>query len=72
MDDVYIYTIDLPPTIKETVTPCVDGYTVYINRNLDELSRLKALYHALSHITGGDFCKQDVQQIEFDTHLEDE
>lgn len=71
MDDVYVYTIDLPSTIKETVTPCLDGYTVYINRNLDELERVKALAHALSHIVNGDFDKWNVQQIEFDTHLKD-
>ena len=69
MDNVYIYTIDLPSSIKEAVTPCYDGYTVYINRNLDELGKIKALDHALFHILNRDFDSQDVQQIEYNSHL---
>lgn len=68
MDDIYIYLIDLPPTINEAVTPCLDGYTVYINRNLDHSEQIKAYNHALHHIVNHDFEKSDVQQIERDAH----
>ena len=68
MDDIFIYLIDLPPKVNEAVTPCMDGYTVYINRNLDRDRQFKAFAHALKHITNNDFEKSDVQQIESEAH----
>lgn len=71
MDDIFIYYIDLPQGVSEMVTPCIDGYTVYIDQNLDELGRLKAFWHAMKHITRSDFsCGADVNEIETEAHEE--
>lgn len=68
MDDIYVYTVDLPRHIDEMVTPCVGGYTVYLSSRLDEAQRLKAYKHALHHIENDDFSRTDVQQIEAEAH----
>ena len=68
MDEVYVYFIDLPNKINEVVTPCFDGYTIYINDKLDEIGRQKAYDHAMFHIINDDFNKEDVQEIEWRAH----
>ena len=69
MDDTfYIFITDLPDGINEMMTPCFDGFTIYINNRLDEIGRLKAYYHAVSHILQKDFDKDDVQIIESGAH----
>ncbi len=68
MDDVYIYFIHLPPGISELVTPCLEGYTIYIDESLDEAHRLKAYEHAIEHIRSNDFERADVQTIEAEAH----
>lgn len=68
MDDIYVYTVDLPRHIDEMVTPCFGGYTVYLSSRLDEAQRLKAYKHALRHIENNDFDRTDVQQIEAEAH----
>lgn len=68
MDNLFTYLIDLPPTINEAVTPCLDGYTIYINKNLTRDGQLKAYAHALHHITHNDFELPNVQAIEFHAH----
>lgn len=72
MDDVYVYLIDsLPPGVHEFVTPCADGYTVYIDIAMDEQHRLDAYNHALEHIRRGDFdadATVTVQEIELAAH----
>lgn len=69
---VYVYLIDgMPPRTHEMVTPCADGYTVYIDAALDNEHRIKAYEHALEHIERGDFDMDniaDVQQIEAMAH----
>lgn len=71
MDNIYIYFADLPPHINEIVTPCIDGYTVYIDENLSQGEKINAYSHALAHIEAGDFEKESgVQEIEFDRHKE--
>lgn len=64
MDDIYIYTVTLPPGVSEAVTPCTTGFTVYLSDRLDQQGRIEAYEHALRHIQSGDFNKDDVQQIE--------
>jgi len=59
-------------SIKETVTPCLDGYTIYINQNLDRTNQKKAYLHALRHIMGNDFEKFDFQKIEHLAHCSEE
>ena len=69
---VYVYLLDnMPPHTHEIVTPCSDGYTVYIDASLDDAHRLKAYEHALAHIENGDFDIdqiRNVQQIEAEAH----
>ena len=66
---------DLPDGIHEMVTPCADGYTIYINARLDREHQMKAYHHALQHILNGDFDADNirsVQEMEADAHgLED-
>lgn len=69
MDDIFIYLIDLPPKVDEAVAPCLEGYTIYINRNLSRDKQIKAYDHALKHITHNDFERSDVQAIEETAHL---
>jgi len=68
MDDIFIYCIPLPDNVSEAVTPCLTGYTVYINSKLDREHALQAYRHALRHIRNGDFERPDVQVIEEDAH----
>ena len=68
MDDVFIYLIDLPARINEAVTPCLDGYTIYINQNLSKDKQLSAYAHALKHIANNDFNRPDTQLVELEAH----
>ena len=68
MDNVYVYLTDLPDGIHEVVTPCSDGYTVYIDSALDQEHRVRAYNHAMGHIKENDFEKSDVNQIEYEAH----
>lgn len=68
MNDVYVYVVDMPMTVREMVAPCPDGYTVYINARLSDLGKLEAYSHALRHITNEDFRRDDVQTIEHEAH----
>jgi hypothetical protein len=67
-EDIYVYVVELPPTIREAVTPCAGGYTVYINRRLTHERQMEAYRHALTHIDDKDFLKSDVQAIEAAAH----
>jgi hypothetical protein len=68
MDDVFTYFVPLPDGIHEMVTPCADGFTVYIDSDLDEAHRIRAYNHAIRHIMRGDFEKENVQEIEEEAH----
>ena len=68
MDDVYVYVVALPPGIHEMIAPCEGGYTIYIDDSLSNKGRLDALKHAIVHIKNNDFEKEDVQEIEWDSH----
>ena len=65
-DNIYVYMVNLPPGVSEAVTPCFDGYTIYIADRLDEIGQRKAYCHALRHIYNGDFNKTNVQEIEWE------
>lgn len=55
--------------VNEVVTENEDGsYTIFINSNLCEEKRLKAIQHAFHHITNCDFGKNCVQKIEQTAH----
>ena len=50
------------------VTPCLDGYTIYLNAKLTYKGRVKAYMHALEHVRRNDWDKENVQQIEMEGH----
>lgn len=70
MDNIYIYCVDMPPNVHEMVTPCLDGFTIYLDIKEDEITAQKRLEHALRHIADNDFDKTDVQDIEANSHKE--
>lgn len=56
-------------TVNEVVTENEDGrYTIFINSRLNYKKQMKAYLHAMKHITGDDFQKDDVQSIEYLAH----
>ena len=67
-DDIYVYLVDLPPAVPEMVSPCSDGYTIYLNARLAYADRVKAYLHALGHVERNDWEKANVQEIEKDAH----
>lgn len=68
MAEVYVYIVDLPDRVDEMVTPCVDGYTIYLNAKLTYRGRVKAYMHAMKHVERKDWENDDVQQIEMEAH----
>ena len=68
MDNIFVYTVKLPPKINEMVAPCADGYTVYLSDRLDREGKIAAFNHAVEHIRNNDFEKGDVQSIEREAH----
>ena len=68
MMDLFIYFVALPQGINEMVMPCIDGYTIYIDQDLDELGRLKAFWHAVKHIRREDF-HGDAGKVEMEAHM---
>ena len=68
MADVFVYIVDLPDRVEEMVTPCIDGYTVYLNARLTYAGRVRAYHHAMRHIERNDFEGFDIQEIEMEAH----
>lgn len=68
MAEVYVYIADLPDRVDEMVTPCIDGYTVYLNARLTYAGRVRAYHHAMRHIERNDFERTNVQEIETEAH----
>lgn len=65
----YVYTIPLPGKFREAVSYNEDGsYTILIRDDLPRVEQLKAYAHAMRHITGNDFEKDNVQEIEKEAH----
>lgn len=60
---------DFPVPGKEMVIPNEDGsYTIFINARLNREQQIKSYYHAMKHIAGEDFEKENVQEIEALAH----
>lgn len=56
-------------TVNEVVTENEDGsYTIFINSRMNYEKQMRAYLHAMKHITGDDFQKEDVQHIEYLAH----
>lgn len=54
MDNIYIYLVKMPPGMNESVEPCLDGYTIYLNQDLMGEDLIRAYDHAMYHINNGD------------------
>ena len=55
--------------VNEIITENEDGsYTIFVNSNLCDSKRLKAISHAFKQIKAQDFEKDDVQEIEANAH----
>lgn len=50
------------------VSPCCDGYTIWIDSSLDEIHRMRAYQHALEHIRRRDFERDSATAIEAEAH----
>lgn len=71
MNDINIQIMDMDTMIPEhLVKNSDDSYTVFLNARLSRDSQLKYYYHALRHIEGNDFYKDDTQQIEKEAHTD--
>lgn len=69
-DNIYTYLVPLPPPFRAAVTPCSDGYTVYLAERLSQDERREAYEHELKHIKNNDFYKEDINEIEAAAHVD--
>lgn len=54
---------------KESITENEDGtYTIFIESSLSREEQQIEFMHAMKHLLGDDFEKDNVQQIEFEAH----
>ena len=68
-NDIIVKLIDFPTSTKEAITQNDDGtYTIFLNAKLTYEMRLKSYIHALAHIMGNDFEKENADEIETYTH----
>lgn len=67
-NNVFVYIVDLPSSVKEMVCPCLDGYTIYLNSRLSQSAQEKSFRHAMWHIEHNDFERDDIQEIETAAH----
>lgn len=66
--DFQIFLMD-GMSVNEMVTENEDGsFTIFVNNNLCESKRMKAINHAITHIKNRDFEKENVQEIELSAH----
>lgn len=65
--DYQIILLDM--STNEAVTVNEDGsYTIFINARLNREQQIRSYYHAMKHIVGEDFDKENVQEIETLAH----
>lgn len=67
LDDLFVRLVP-NLSVNEMITPCENGYSVYIKEELPEEKKIEALYHAYVHKKSNDFGKCDVQDIESKAH----
>ncbi|MGN0506673.1 MAG: hypothetical protein ACI4FZ_08935 [Lachnospiraceae bacterium] len=72
--DYQIQLIQFPTKkIRESVIENEDGsYTIFIESSLTKEKQQEAFEHAMTHIIGDDFTKDDVNKIEFEAHATSE
>ncbi len=69
MEDINVQLLDMDTKIPEQlIQNSDDSYTLFINAKLSYENRIKSYFHALRHIRGNDFEKENVQEIESRTH----
>lgn len=70
MIDYQVRLLNFPSgSTGEAVTENEDGtYTIFIDAALSYEGQQERFFHAIKHITGGDFSKEDLQEIEFNAH----
>lgn len=69
MEEINVQIMDMDVMVPEhLVKNSDDSYTIFLNARLSRDSQLKYYYHALKHIIGNDFCKENVQEIESEAH----
>ena len=70
MIDYQVRLINFPNgCTKEAVTENEDGsYTIFIESSLTREMQQEAFEHAMRHIIGDDFAKDDINKIEFEAH----
>ncbi len=68
--DYIVQLVDFPnKKVKESVAKNEDGtFTIFIESSLSREQQQKSFIHALKHITGDDFSKEDVEKIEKNAH----
>ena len=71
MIDYQVRLISFPSgKTKEAVTENEDGsFTIFIEEKLSQTERQHEFLHAMRHIIGNDFSREDIQKIEYNTHL---
>ena len=66
--EIHTYLVPLPTKTKESIVPCADGYTLYLNDKLSHEQHLISYQHAVGHIDRDDWDREDVQEIESSCH----
>lgn len=70
LENINVYLIDLPTTIKSYVVANADqSYTIVLNSNLNYEQNMKSYAHEVDHINNGDYDKKcSVDIIEIHAH----
>lgn len=70
MIDYHVYFIQFPnKKVKESVVENEDGsYTIFIEASLSREMQEEVFAHAMAHILGDDFNKNDINKIELQAH----
>ena len=70
MIDYQVILINFPNgRTKEAVTENEDGsYTIFIESSLNREMQQEAFEHAMRHIMGDDFAKDNINKIEYEAH----
>ena len=67
LDDLFVRLVP-NLSVNEMITPCENGYSVYIKEELPEEKKIEALYHAYIHKKSNDFENTDIEDIESRAH----
>lgn len=69
MENINVLFLNMDTKIPEQVVKNQDdSYTIFLNSKLTREEHLKSYAHAIEHILGDDFQKENVSIIEFDAH----